>query len=248
MGEQRMEQCNASQLVDERLSEVKSFVNQYLCDLEKQLGTLRSCAGAEEKSERSSQGTSGDTGSMVWHVQESSLKDLVQRICERLIEERIHRVQADSEAKCKALQAELGDLKLQGRHSVILPALERQAAANMQTALEERCCILEARLNAQIEQFKCSEEHSGSIVEGFMKQAAGLEEKVEKHYATLDARIGSGCVSEQVNGAHRRISTVQAMMERRCSTMESQVCALHKHISDGRYLREGQEPMPQEQA
>merc|ERR1712129_629015 len=59
--------------------------------------------------------------------------------------------QADSETKCEALHVDLGDVKRQGRRSATLPAVERQATANVQTGLEKRCCILEARLDAQIE-------------------------------------------------------------------------------------------------
>merc|ERR1712008_610081 len=109
-----------------------------------------------------------------------------------------------------------------------------QATAKIHVAMEERCCILEAKLNAQLEQVKCSEEFSGSTVEAFAQRLTALE-----------ARIGSACVSDLVNKTadrmHSRISTVQAMMERRCSAMESQVCALHKRRS----LPEGDEPMPQ---
>lgn len=168
---------------------------------------------------------------MVCDVQRSSHKRL--EACPNRLEERMIELQATTETKIKALHAELGF------------GLEQQLTENMQTALEDRCRILEARQTAQIEQFKCSEEVSGSTVDGLVKRVSSLEDTVEKRYAALDARIGSGCVSEQVNGVadriHRRMSTVQALMERRCSTMESQVCALHKDISGGRDLQEEHE-------
>merc|ERR1719195_1575405 len=156
--------------------------------------------------------------------------------------------QSASETRWKALRAELGDLKVQGRRSVIMPSLELHTTAKMQTVVEERCGTLEARLRAQIEQLRFSEEFSGSTVEGYAQRTAALEEKAEKRYATLEARIGSACVPELVNSTadriHRRINTVQAMMERHCCTMESQVCALRKDVN-GFKSQKDHGPMPQ---
>jgi len=118
----------------------------------------------------------------------------------------------------------------------------------MHVTMEERCCILEAKLNAQLEQVNCSEEFLGSTVEAFAQRLTVLEEKSEKRCTSLEVRIGSTCVSDLVSSTadriHRRISTVQAMMERRCSTMESQIYALHKGFSSRCSPQEGDEPMP----
>jgi len=268
--EHRLDQCNPKLHVDERLGEIKSFVKQYFGNLEQHLGKLQPCvdgstvnvqlrldklqqqldavqAGIEE---RRSQGESGGTGSVVWRVQETALREFVESTCKTLTE-RMEDVQAASETRCKAMHAELGDLKLQGRRSVVLPSLELHTTAKMQTIVEERCGTLEARLRARIEQLRTSEEFSGSTVEGFAQRVTASEEKAEKRYATLEARIGSACVPELVNSTadriHRRINTVQAMMERRCCIMESQVCAVHKDISSFR-LPKGDGPMPQVEA
>jgi len=265
--EHRMDQCNPKQLIDERLGEIKSFIKQYFGNLEQRLEKLQPCAGGmsidiqqrPEKlqqqldamqpgiEERCSQAASGGTGSVAWRMQEAALKEFVETTCKGLAE-RMEDLQSASETRYKALHTELGDLKLQGRRSVLLPTMEQHTTAKMRTILEERCCILEARLKAQIEEVRCSEEFSGSIVEGFAQRTAALEEKAEKRYATLEARIGSACVPELVNSTadriHRRINTVQAMMERRCCTMESQVCALHKDINSFKPQKE-HGPMPQ---
>mmetsp|Transcript_9215 Transcript_9215/g.17453 ORF Transcript_9215/g.17453 Transcript_9215/m.17453 type:complete len:478 (+) Transcript_9215:47-1480(+) len=265
--EQTMDERNPKRVVDERVGEIKSFIRQYFSNFEQHLGQLKSCSGGTTTTmqqqlenlqqqldavqagieERSSQGASGGTGSVVWRIQEAALKEHVESTCKRLAE-RMEDVQSASETRCTALHAELGDLKLQGRRSVLLPSVEQQTTAKMQTILEDRCCSLEARLKAQIEQVRCSDELSGTTVEGFGQRVAALEEKAEKRYATLEARIGSACVPELVNSTadriHRRINTVQAMMERRCCMMESQVCALHKDISSFR-LPQGDGPMPQ---
>jgi len=259
--ERRMDQSNPKQHVDERLGEIKSFVKQYFSNLEQHLDRLQPSAGGTTAAtqqrlenlqqqldalqagieERSSQEASGGTGSVAWGMQEAALKVFVESACTRLTEQ-MNDVQSASETRCNALHAELGDLKLQGRRSVLLPTVEQHTTAKMQMILEERCCSLEARLKAQIEQVKCSEEFSGSTVEGLSQRVAAVEVKAEKRCATLEARIGSASVPELVNSTadriHRRINTVQAMMERRCSTMESQVCALHKDISSFRLPRE----------
>merc|ERR1739838_873052 len=172
--------------------------------------------GIEEKS---SQGSSGHTGSVVWSMQEATLKEFVESTCKRLVE-RMDDVQSASETRCKMLHAELGGLEFQGQRSVLLPTMEQHTATKMQTLLEERCCILEARLKAQIEQMGCSEECSAFTLEGFAQRVADLEAKAEKRHATLEAQIGSAHVPELVNSTadriHTRINTVQAMMERRC--------------------------------
>jgi len=265
--EHRMDQCSTKQLVDEQLGEIKSYIKQFFGNLEQHLGKLQPCAGGAtidmhkqlEKMqqqldavqvgiENSSQGDRGGTGSVVWRMQEAALKEHVESTFKRLAE-RMEEVQSASETKCKALHAELEDLRFQGRRSVLLPTMEQHTTAKVQTILDERCCILEARLKAQIEQVRCSEEFSGSTVEGFAQRVAALEEKAEKRYATLEARTGSTHVPELVNSTadriHRRINTVQAMMERRCSIMESQVCALHKDINS---FRLPQEHGPMQQA
>merc|ERR1712150_77650 len=193
--------------------------------------------------EGSSQCDSDDIGSMGPHMEKVASKGSVESTFQKLTE-RMNEVQLASETRCKALHAELGDLRLQVRR-----ATDQQATATMHVALEERCCILEARQNAQLEQVKCSEELSGSTVEAVAQRLTDLEEKSEKHCASLEARIGSTYVPDLVSSTadriHRRISTVQAMMDRRCSTMESQVCALHKDIGSCRSLQEGNDLMRQ---
>jgi len=261
--EQRMDRCNPKQLLDERLGEVKSFVMQYFGNLEQHLGKLQPCAGGttidmqqrleklqeqldavQARIEKRSQDA---TGSVVWHMKEAALKEFVESTCKGLAE-RMEDVQSTSETRCTSLNAELGELKLQVRRSVLQPTME-QHTTKMQKILEEKCCILEATLKEQIEQVKYSEELSGSTVEGLARQMAALEEQAEKRCATLEVRIGSAnnvpeFVKSIADGIHRRINTMQAIMERRCCIMESQVCALHKDINCLRLPQEDG-PMPQ---
>jgi len=196
--EHRMDQCNPKQLVDEQLGEIKSFIQQYCGNPDQLIGKLQLCAGGRtidmqqqlEKvqqqldavqagiDEKNSQRFSGGTGGTEWCMQEAAFKEFVESTCKRLVE-RMDDVQSASETRCKVLHAELGDLNVQGQRSVLLPAMEQHTTTKMQTLLEQRCCILEAGLRAQIEQVSCSQEFSASILEGFAHRVAALKEKAD---------------------------------------------------------------------
>merc|ERR1719189_1589161 len=95
-----------------------------------------------------------------------------------------------------------------------MPEVEVQVLAN------DACNALEARLKAEIVQWKCSQEN---LTEHFAK----LHKRSEQRCANLEACVGGVCVPELVSsmgeGLQKRINTLQALMEKHYAVVKPQV-------------------------
>eukprot|EP00419_Tripos_fusus_P046098 CAMPEP_0172824722 /NCGR_PEP_ID=MMETSP1075-20121228/18190_1 /TAXON_ID=2916 /ORGANISM="Ceratium fusus, Strain PA161109" /LENGTH=457 /DNA_ID=CAMNT_0013666047 /DNA_START=1 /DNA_END=1374 /DNA_ORIENTATION=- len=144
-------------------------------------------------------------------------KSSQESLAEQLVE-----LHARSEKRCSALEARVG--------SLCVPELDARVLAN------NACSALEARLKAEIVQWKCSQEN-------LAEQLAELHTRSDRRCSNLEARVGGVCVPELVSsmaeGLHTRINAVQAVMERRYSGQKPTACSrLSSGISCNGYTRQ----------
>jgi len=94
--------------------------------------------------------------------------------------------------------------------------------------VEDTCERMEARL----EQFV---DHSTDASEDFSRRLAELEACCEKRCSALEVKVGTasveGLVKSTSDHLHKRINTMQVMVERRCNGVESQLGSLHRDLA-----------------
>mmetsp|Transcript_115347 Transcript_115347/g.337226 ORF Transcript_115347/g.337226 Transcript_115347/m.337226 type:complete len:430 (-) Transcript_115347:67-1356(-) len=139
--------------------------------------------------------------------------------CAELLE-RIAEVRAAGEGRCQGLEAQIVELRERtepaGRLTDGFEHLRRRvdvlAKGEPVEALSDRVTLRMAALESS-----CSE------------RCGSLEELLESRCGLLEAKIGPRSVAEVVGTAadklDARITAIQALTERRCSQVESQVCA-----------------------
>mmetsp|Transcript_115161 Transcript_115161/g.229378 ORF Transcript_115161/g.229378 Transcript_115161/m.229378 type:complete len:288 (+) Transcript_115161:59-922(+) len=109
------------------------------------------------------------------------------------------------------------------------PDWENAALGQLQTMVAEMCSKLQEKLDVQMEA-AVNEPTRLATFEARVEAAIGeLTSELNVRLAALESRLGSAPVPELMSTVseklHGRINTLQAMMERRCSNVESQICA-----------------------
>jgi len=168
-------------------------------------------------------------GAFVEHV--GSLETRFDEFTPQLqdLHQSMSRVEDDMEHRYFSLELQLSKVHEQEHeqpaHDLTGPSFdwtESLALGQLQVMVTEICSEFQEKLDTQMDMLDAR-------VEAIIGERTG---ELNPRLASLEARLGSAPVPELVSGVslklHGRISTLQAMMERRCSNVESQICAARR--------------------
>jgi len=171
-------------------------------------------------------------GDFVEHV--GSLETRFDEFAPRLehLHQSMSRVEEDLERRYSSLELKFSKMHPQKQeqpgHDLTGPAFDRTDSENLfpgqlQAMVMEMCSKLQQTLDTQME----------ARLEARVGAAIGeLTGELNPRLTVLESRVGSAPVPELISSVseklHSRISILQAMMERRCSNVESQICTARR--------------------
>jgi len=145
-----------------------------------------------------------------------------------------HRLCTDGElnghAYPRVTEAALSDAPASARLDNATSTGTRHVSARLWASayVEDTCERMEARLERFVD-------HTTDASDDFSRRLAELEALTEKRCSALEVKVGTATVDVLVNKTsdqlHKRINTMQVMLERRVGGVESQLGSLHREVA-----------------